>query len=145
MVDAVTAELRREAPARRIHGVDRVRRGGRHPPSSVAFVVPPSDGRTEVGGLAIHGPAESEDTVDHESNPRCWAGLGVMCLVLLIMGIDGSIVYVALPSLVRDLVATSSQLRWIVDAYTIVNAGFLLIDWQHRRPRPWCPSPRRTA
>ena len=34
---------------------------------------------------------------------------------------------VALPTLVRELGATSSQLQWIVDAYTIVFASFLLI------------------
>ncbi len=50
-----------------------------------------------------------------------------MCLALLITGIDGTIVNVALPTLVRQLGATASQLQWIVDAYTIVFASFLLI------------------
>jgi EmrB/QacA subfamily drug resistance transporter len=53
--------------------------------------------------------------------------LGVLCLALLIVGIDGTIVNVALPTLVRDLGASSSELQWIVDAYTIVFASFLLI------------------
>lgn len=56
-----------------------------------------------------------------------WAVLGVLCLSLLIVGIDGTIVNVALPTLVRDLDATSSELQWIVDAYTIVFAGLLLL------------------
>ena len=55
-----------------------------------------------------------------------------MCLALAVVGIDGTIVNVALPTLVRELGATSSQLQWIVDAYTIVFAGFLLIAGQHR-------------
>ncbi len=46
---------------------------------------------------------------------------------LLVVGIDGSIVNIALPTLVHELHASSSQLQWIVDAYTIVFAGFLLI------------------
>ncbi|HVW31571.1 MAG TPA: DHA2 family efflux MFS transporter permease subunit [Acidimicrobiia bacterium] len=56
-----------------------------------------------------------------------WLVLGVLCLALLIVGIDGTIVNVALPHLVRDLGASSSQLQWIVDAYTIIFAGFLLL------------------
>ncbi len=45
----------------------------------------------------------------------------------MVVGIDGSIVNIALPTLVDELHATSSQLQWIVDAYTIVFASFLLI------------------
>ena len=58
---------------------------------------------------------------------RRWWILAVLCLSLLIVGIDGTIVNVALPSLVRELGATSSQLQWIVDAYTLVFASFLLV------------------
>jgi EmrB/QacA subfamily drug resistance transporter len=61
------------------------------------------------------------------SDPRRWSVLAVLCLSLLIVGIDGTIVNVALPTLVRDLNATSSELQWIVDAYTIVFASLLLI------------------
>ena len=61
------------------------------------------------------------------ADSRRWVVLGVLCLALLIVGVDGTIVNVALPTLVRDLGATNSQLQWIVDAYTIVFASFLLI------------------
>jgi EmrB/QacA subfamily drug resistance transporter len=60
-------------------------------------------------------------------DPRRWGVLAVLCLALLIVGVDGTIVNVALPTLVRELGATNSQLQWIVDAYTIVFASFLLI------------------
>jgi EmrB/QacA subfamily drug resistance transporter len=53
--------------------------------------------------------------------------LVVMCLALLVTGIDGTIVNVALPSLVRELGTSSTQLQWVTDGYTIVFAGFLLI------------------
>lgn len=52
--------------------------------------------------------------------------LGVLCLSLLVISIDNSILNVALPTLVRDLGATPSQLQWIVDAYILVFAGLLL-------------------
>src|SRR6202022_4473586 len=70
------------------------------------------------------GAADTDGTAP---NPRRWVILVVLCLALLMVGIDGTIVNVALPSLVREIGASSSQLQWIVDAYTIVFAGFLLI------------------
>jgi len=66
------------------------------------------------------------DPVD-DADPRRWAVLAVMCMALLVVGIDGTIVNVALPSLVREISASSTELQWIVDAYTIVFASFLLI------------------
>ena len=56
---------------------------------------------------------------------RCWI-LGVLCLALLIIIVDNSILNVAIPTLVRDLNASNSQLQWIVDSYTLVFAGLLL-------------------
>jgi hypothetical protein len=53
-----------------------------------------------------------------EADDRRWVVLGVLCLSLLIVGIDGTIVNVALPTIVRELGASSSQLQWIVDAYS---------------------------
>ena len=41
--------------------------------------------------------------------------------------IDNTIVNVALPTLVRDLEADISELQWVVDAYTLVFAGLLLV------------------
>ena len=61
------------------------------------------------------------------SDPKRWTVLAVLCLSLLVVGIDGTIVNVALPTLVRDLHTSSSELQWIIDSYTIVFAGFLLI------------------
>ena len=57
---------------------------------------------------------------------RPWATLTVLCVTLLLISLDNTILNVALPSVVRSLGATSSQLQWIVDAYAIVFAGLLL-------------------
>src|SRR6478752_8779762 len=56
---------------------------------------------------------------------RYWI-LGVLCLALLIIIVDNSILNVAIPTLVRDLHATNSQLQWMVDSYTLVFACLLL-------------------
>ena len=50
----------------------------------------------------------------------------MLCLSLVIIVMDNTILNVALPTLVRDLGATTSQLQWIVDSYTLVFAGLLL-------------------
>jgi EmrB/QacA subfamily drug resistance transporter len=61
-----------------------------------------------------------------EGYERRWWILGVLCLSLLVIGLDNTILNVALPTLVRDLHASTSELQWIVDAYTLVFAGLLL-------------------
>jgi EmrB/QacA subfamily drug resistance transporter len=50
----------------------------------------------------------------------------VLCLSLLVVVVDNTIVNVALPTLAQDLSAGTSALQWIVDAYALVFAGLLL-------------------
>ena len=50
----------------------------------------------------------------------------MLCVSLLVIVIDNTIVNVALPTLVRDLGTSISDLQWVVDAYTLVFAGLLL-------------------
>ncbi len=58
---------------------------------------------------------------------RRWYTLGVLCLSLLIIVVDSTIVNVALPTFSRQLHASSSGLQWIVDAYTLTFAALLLL------------------
>ena len=60
-------------------------------------------------------------------NRRRQLALAIVCLAALIINVDNTILNVALPTLVRDLHATSSQLQWIVDSYAMVFAGLLLV------------------
>ena len=50
----------------------------------------------------------------------------MLCFSLLVIVLDNTILNVAIPTIVRDLDATNSQLQWMVDAYTLVFAGLLL-------------------
>ncbi len=54
--------------------------------------------------------------------------LAICCMSLFIVGIDATIVNVALPSIQRQLHAPVSGLQWTVDAYTIVVASFLMLS-----------------
>ncbi len=57
---------------------------------------------------------------------RRWWTLAVLCLSLVVIGIDNTILNVALPTLVEDLGATASQQQWMVDTYVLVFASLLL-------------------
>src|SRR4051812_16491603 len=70
--------------------------------------------------------AVAADTVSEEVHARRWWTLAVLCLSLLIIVMDNTILNVAIPRLVEDLGASNSQLQWIIDGYTLVFAGLLL-------------------
>jgi EmrB/QacA subfamily drug resistance transporter len=57
---------------------------------------------------------------------RRWWTLVVLSTALLVISLDNTILNVALPTIERELDATSGQLQWIVDSYTLVFAGLLL-------------------
>ena len=57
---------------------------------------------------------------------RRWLALAALSFSILVISLDLTILNVALPTLVRDLGATTSQLQWMVDAYTLFYAGLLL-------------------
>ncbi len=57
---------------------------------------------------------------------RRWLILAVLALSVFLVVVDNTIVNVALPTLSRDLRASTTELQWIVDAYSLVFAGLLL-------------------
>ena len=60
-------------------------------------------------------------------NDRRWWILAVLCLSVLLVVVDNTIVNVALPTISRDLHASTEALQWIVDGYTLAFAGLLLV------------------
>jgi EmrB/QacA subfamily drug resistance transporter len=54
--------------------------------------------------------------------------LAICCMSLLIVGLDNTIVNVALPSIRRELGASVSNLQWTIDAYTLVLASLLMLS-----------------
>jgi EmrB/QacA subfamily drug resistance transporter len=57
-----------------------------------------------------------------------WASLYVLCIGMLMIVLDITVVNVALPSIIRDLNFTQSSLAWVVNAYLIAFAGLLLLS-----------------
>ena len=71
-------------------------------------------------------PATATHDPHDRVHERRWYTLAVLCLSLVLIVMDNTILNVAIPSLVRDLGASNSQLQWIIDSYTLVFAGLLL-------------------
>ena len=55
-----------------------------------------------------------------------WWILGLLSMSLLIIGLDNTVLNVAIPTLQREFDATATELQWMVDAYILVFAGLLL-------------------
>ncbi|MFI9783826.1 MFS transporter [Kitasatospora sp. NPDC051984] len=54
--------------------------------------------------------------------------LAICCLSLFIVGLDNTVVNIALPAIQRDLGAPASGLQWVIDAYTLVLASLLMLS-----------------
>src|SRR3989440_5541566 len=61
------------------------------------------------------------------SAPNRWAVLGLVCVAQFMVILDATIVNVALPSIEGGLHFSPTGLQWIVNAYTLVFGGFLLL------------------
>ena len=61
----------------------------------------------------------------HNVGKRWWA-LVALSIAVLVVGVDLTVLNVALPTLAASLHASTSQLQWFVDSYSLVLAGLLL-------------------
>ena len=61
----------------------------------------------------------------HSTNP--WVILVLICFAQFMVVLDATVVNVALPSIQNDLGLSEANLQWIVNAYTLVFGGFLLL------------------
>src|SRR5689334_13779417 len=68
------------------------------------------------------GPAPAQ----RASDPNRWWTLGVVCVAIFMLLLDVTIVNVALPAIQRSLHSSFSDLQWVVDAYALTLAAFLL-------------------
>ncbi|MGN5731677.1 MFS transporter [Arthrobacter psychrochitiniphilus] len=58
---------------------------------------------------------------------RRWAGLVFISIAVALIIVDSTIVNVAIPSIVRDLGISSTQVQWVQESYTLVFAALLLV------------------
>jgi EmrB/QacA subfamily drug resistance transporter len=67
-----------------------------------------------------------EPTTDPRVHARRWWTLAILSLSLVLIGLDNTVLNVALPTIQRVFDASASDLQWMVDAYVLVFAGLLL-------------------
>src|SRR4051812_34796104 len=106
------------------------RRAAYEPPGRPTAFSDPDPARVGGGRVmrahAICARKERFMTIDPVHYARRWKTLAVLAASLLIIGLDNTILNVALPSLQKEFDASSSTLQWIVDSYLLVFAGLLL-------------------
>ena len=72
-------------------------------------------------------PASPIEEQDNKHFARRWLALGVLSLALFMASLDNTILNVALPTLAKELKASTGQLQWTVDSYQVTFAGLLLV------------------
>ncbi|WP_137994462.1 MFS transporter [Streptomyces vilmorinianum] len=59
-------------------------------------------------------------------HPQRWLILGVICLAQLTVLLDNTVLSVAIPSLTSELHASTTDIQWMINAYSLVQSGLLL-------------------
>lgn len=71
-------------------------------------------------------PDPAPGTAPPKAGAREWAGLAVLALPTLLLALDQSVLFLALPHLAESLAPTGTQTLWIMDIYGFMMAGFLV-------------------
>ena len=89
-------------------------------------------------------PSRDPGETQHLTHRRRLLVLGICSMSLLIVGLDTTIVNVALPAIHHSLNASITGLQWTIDAYTLVLASLLMLAGSSvdRSPAPGS-TPRR--
>src|ERR671925_335082 len=66
--------------------------------------------------------------MNDQPDTRRWPALYVLCVGMLMIVLDATIVNVALPSIQEDLGFSQNNLAWVVNAYLIAFGGLLLLS-----------------
>ncbi|MET9915746.1 MFS transporter [Streptomyces sp. NPDC006435] len=70
--------------------------------------------------------AAEQSPLSPPSHPQRWLILGVICLAQLTVLLDNTVLNVAIPSLTRELKASTADVQWMINAYSLVQSGLLL-------------------
>ena len=76
--------------------------------------------------MSARQTSRAADTAGPMAGRREWIGLAVIALPSMLYSMDLTVLYLAVPSLTRDLQPSASQLLWITDIYGFLIAGLLI-------------------
>jgi MFS transporter, DHA2 family, multidrug resistance protein len=79
---------------------------------------------TSTAGCSVPSPAS---VPRHPRAVSRWTVLIVLCVSLLLVAIDATVLHVAVPAVTEDLRPSAIELLWIVDAYPLVAASLLIL------------------
>src|SRR5262245_56885074 len=88
-------------------------------------------------GRQPRGPHPSDDSNwmsitsvdrDYAEDRRRWFATYILCIRMLMIVLDATIVNVALPTIQEDLDFSQNELAWVVNAYLIAFGGLLLLS-----------------
>lgn len=83
-----------------------------------------------MSSLCDSNPLLATDEITSErpagAGSREWLGLALLALPTMLLGLDLTLLHLALPALAADLQPTSTQALWIMDSYGFMIAGFLI-------------------
>ena len=96
-------------------------------PLPAAQAAAPRPGDAQSPPQADRASAKIVEAPRHTGDRRKWLILVIACLAQFMVVLDATIVNVALPSIQRGLDFSPSSLPWVVNAYTLVFGGFLLL------------------
>jgi EmrB/QacA subfamily drug resistance transporter len=94
-------------------------------PAKEPATEPATEAFTKVVAGPVTGPVTKQSRPP-DAYPRRWYTLAVLCLSLLVIVVDTTIVNVAIPTLGASLGAGATALAWIIDSYTLAFAALLL-------------------
>ncbi|MFE9368851.1 MFS transporter [Streptomyces sp. NPDC006711] len=83
-----------------------------------------SDG--PAGHSPGHPPGASPHPPEAGPHPQRWLILGVICVAQLAVLLDNTVLNVAIPSLTTSLGASTADIQWMINAYSLVQSGLLL-------------------
>lgn len=78
-------------------------------------------------GTTTVGSVRPAAVPPHQRPAGRWTVLVVLCVSLLLVALDATVLHVAVPALTEDLHPGAIQLLWIVDAYPLVAASLLIL------------------
>lgn len=81
---------------------------------------------TDRQSLGTNMQTSTELRAPSTAGRREWLGLAVLALPTLLLSLDMSVLYLALPQISTDLAPSGTQQLWIMDSYGFLLAGFLI-------------------
>ncbi|GAA2349299.1 MFS transporter [Streptomyces cuspidosporus] len=84
-------------------------------------------GTTTAGKRRTAGVPRQWRGTEASGGANRWVVLLVLCVSLLLVAVDGTVLHVAVPAVTEDLRPGSIELLWIVDAYPLVCASLLIL------------------